>query len=108
MFYYKLGDVQVKDNDIVGVFVLDDRPIDEVDAGEEGVPMVIYYSDGDVYTYDNVISFDQTDRGFWVETEKYNFRFDNEYEDDEDSLAWYHDDDDEHLSGQALFDEFDF
>lgn len=112
-YYCTMGDVIVKESDKVSVFVLDDRLIEDVDSGDVGVPMVIHYVDGDTYIYDNVVSFEQTDRGFWVETESLNFRFDNYYkedeneEDDEDSLAWYHDTE-ETISGHELFEEFDF
>lgn len=111
MHYCTMGDVLVKETDKVSVYVLDDRLIEDVDAGVEGVPMVIHYADGDIYTYDNVISFEQTDRGFWVETETFNFRFDNYYEEDEteeddDSLEWYEVKEEE--SYHELFEEFDF
>lgn len=107
--YYQLGDIDVKDKNKVAVFVLDDRLIEDDETIEVGAPLVIRYIDGDTDTYDNVISVDQTDYGFWVETETLNFRFDNHFEDsdDEDSLDWHHDSD-EYTSGSKLFDEFEF
>lgn len=104
MHPYTIGDIVVKNEAVVSVFVLDSRLVEDVVA-EEDIPMVIHYVDGDVDVYDNVLSFDQTDGGFWVETETLNFRFDNYYEDDEE-LSEFEDDSDEIDSD--FFDEYDF
>lgn len=105
--YYQLGDIIIKDKNKFAVFVLDDRLIEDYDTIEVGAPLVIRYIDGDTDTYDNVISVNQTDYGFWVETETLNFRFDDHFEDsdDEDPLDWHYDYD-EYLSGSKLLDDF--
>lgn len=106
MDYCVIEDIIVKDENKVSVFVLDDRLIEIVDAESIGAPMIIYYGDGDVYVYDDVVSFEQTDAGFWVETETLMFRFENYYEEseDDDSLDWDYDDEME----SHMLDEFDF